>query len=303
MMGAGRGWGRVLGLVLVAAAFSVVPSVLLIFVPLALMLVALPPRRPGWMAVGVAGLVLLLSGSGEGLLLDFGRGWALIAGAWFVLAAVVLERPGFLGRGLVALTGAFATVAGFALLQPSTLAGLDRAVRTRILTGLGTVQQIPALAARPGLSDALERGAEVQEMLYPAMLALSSLAALAAAWWLFRRLTTRDAEALRPLREFRFSDELVWALILGILLLLLPVDGIADRAGSNVLAFVALLYALRGAAVLLVLGGAPGPLGWILVALVGLLLYPIVMVAMFVVGLSDTWLDLRTRRARSKPDA
>jgi hypothetical protein len=42
----------------------------------------------------------------------------------------------------------------------------------------------------------------------------------------------------------------------------------------------------------------PGPLGWLLVALAGLLLYPIAMVAMFAVGLSDTWLDLRTRRAR-----
>ncbi|MGD8277138.1 MAG: DUF2232 domain-containing protein, partial [Gemmatimonadota bacterium] len=302
-MRAGRGWARVLGLVLVTAAFSVVPSALLIFVPLSLMLVALPPRRPAWMLAGVAGLVLLLAGSGRGLLVDFGRGWALIAGAWFVIAAAVIERRSFLGRGLVALTGAFATVAGFGAIVPGALPGLDRAIRTRIQDGLGTVLQVPALATRPGLSDALERGAELQALLYPAMLALSSLAALAAAWWLFRRLTVREADALRPLAEFRFSDGLVWALILGILLLLLPVDGLADRAGSNLLAFVALLYALRGVAVLLVVGGAPGPLGWILVALVALLLYPIVMVAMFAVGLSDTWLDLRTRRARGKPDA
>jgi hypothetical protein len=135
------------------------------------------------------------------------------------------------------------------------------------------------------------------------MLALSSLAGLAVGWWVFRRLTVRDAEALGPLREFRFSDGMIWVLIGGLALLLLPWDGLAGRAGSNVLVFVALLYALRGAAVLLVIGGAPGPLGWILVALVGVLLYPLVMIGMFALGVSDTWLDLRTRRARSEPDA
>jgi hypothetical protein len=303
MTGAGRGWGRVLGLVLVAAAFSVVPSAQLIFVPLALMLVALAPRRPVWVLVGVAGLVLLLTGP-RSLLLDFGRGWALIVGAWFVIAGAVMEGPSFVGRGLVAVMGAVATIAGFGAVVPDALGGVDRAVRARIQDGLGTVLQLPALQARPGLLDAIERGAEVQALLYPAMLALSSLAALGVAWWLFRRLTVRESDGLGPLREFRFSDGLVWALIAGILLLLLPIGGLAEQAGSNLLAFVALLYALRGIAVLLVIGGGvPGPLGWVVVVLVGLLLYPIVMLAMFAVGLSDTWLDLRTRRARAKPDA
>ena len=75
------------------------------------------------------------------------------------------------------------------------------------------------------------------------------------------------------------------------------------REGISVLVFVAQLYALRGAAVLLVIGGAPGPMGWVLVFLVGLLLHPLVMIAMFALGVSDTWLDLRTRQARTTPDA
>lgn len=303
MKGAGRGWGKVLALAFVTAVLSVVPSALLVFVPLALMLVALPPRRPGWIMVGIAGLAFLLSGPGTGTLMNFGRGWALIIGAWFVIAAVVLGRTGFVGRGLLAVAGAFGTVAGLAVWNSGLLVGLDRAVQTRLQTGLGSVLRMPSLAARPQMVEALERGAEAQALLYPAMLALSSLAGLAVAWWLFRRLTVRDTEALAPLREFRFADGLVWALIVGIALLLLPWDGLADRAGSNLLVFVALLYALRGAAVLLVIGGAPGPLGWVLVFLVGLLLYPLVMIAMFALGVSDTWLDLRTRRARGTPDA
>lgn len=302
-MSAGRGWGRTLGLVLITAVFSVVPSALLIFVPLALMLVALPPRRPGWILVGMAGLLLLLTGPGTGLLVDFGRGWSLVVGAWFVIAAVALGRVGFLSRGLLALAGSGVSVGAFMALNRGVGAGLDREVRTRIQTVLGAMEQMPGLVERPGLAQALERGAEVQALLYPAMLAVASLAGLAVAWWVFRRVTVREADALAPLREFRFADGLVWALIAGLVLLLLPVDGLADRAGTNLLAFMAALYVLRGAAVLLVLGGAPGIGGWILILLVGLLLYPLVMAAMLAVGLSDTWLDLRTRRARSKPDA
>lgn len=302
-MSAGRGWGRTLGLVLTTAVFSVVPSALLIFVPLALMLVALPPRRPGWVLVGLAGLFFLLTGPGTGLLVDFGRGWSLMVGAWFVIGAVLLGRSGFLSRGLLALAGAGATVGGFIALNPGIGAGLDRDVRTRIQAVVGAMLQLPGLVERPGLAQALERGAEVQALLYPAMLAVSSLAGLAVAWWVVRRLTVREVDALAPLREFRFADGLVWALIAGLVLLLLPFDGLADRAGTNLLAFMAALYVLRGAAVLLVVSGAPGFGGWILILLVGLLLYPLVMAGMLAVGLSDTWLDLRTRRARSGPDA
>lgn len=303
MRGVGRGWGRVLALALVTAVLSVVPSALLIFVPLALMLVALPPRRPGWVMVGMAGLAFLLSGPGTGTLTNFGRGWSLIIGAWFVIAAVMLSRSGFVGRGLLAVAGAFGTVAGLAVWDSGLAMGVERAVRMRLQTGLGSVLGMPSLAARPAMVEALERGAEAQALLYPAMLALSSLAGLAIAWWVFRRLTVRDSEALAPLREFRFADSMVWALIIGIALLLLPWDGLADRAGSNLLVFVAALYALRGAAVLLVIGGAPGPLGWVLALMLGLLLYPLVMIAMFALGVSDTWLDLRTRRAKPTSDA
>lgn len=300
--GAGRGWGRILGLVLVTAVFSVVPSTLLIFVPLALMLAALPPWRPGWVVVGLAGLYLVLSGPGTGLLVDFGRGWSLIVGGWFVVAAAFYGAAPFLKRGLVAVAGGVATVAAMlGLSNPAVLAGLDRAVRGRMDAGLGVVREMSAVAGRPGLVDALERGSEVQALLYPAMLGVSTLAGLAVAWWLYRRLTVRVSDGLSPLREFRFADGWVWVLIGGLALLLLPLDGLADRAGGNLLVFMAALYALRGAAVLLVVGGSPGVVGWLLVVLVGLLLYPLVMIAMFAIGLSDTWLDLRTRRAR--PDS
>jgi hypothetical protein len=59
---------------------------------------------------------------------------------------------------------------------------------------------------------------------------------------------------------------------------------------------MAVLYALRGLAVLAVIGSAPGPLGLVLGVVLFVFMYPFVMAAAFLVGLSDTWLDIRSRR-------
>jgi len=54
-------------------------------------------------------------------------------------------------------------------------------------------------------------------------------------------------------------------------------------------------------AVLLVLGGVPGPFGIALAVVVTIVLYPLVMAATILLGLTDTWLDLRTRRGVATP--
>ena len=126
----------------------------------------------------------------------------------------------------------------------------------------------------------------------PALLALASLAGLAVAWWAFRRLVAREGSPLAPLRQFRFNDGLVWLLVAGGVLLLagagygIGVEHGTARAGSNLLLFTAALYALRGLAVLLVIAGAPGPVGMVLGGVLLLLLYPLVMATTFFVGLT-----------------
>ena len=58
---------------------------------------------------------------------------------------------------------------------------------------------------------------------FPALLALQSLAALALAWATYHRLgRARLGAPLEPLREFRFNDQLVWGLIVGLTIVLLP---------------------------------------------------------------------------------
>jgi hypothetical protein len=121
------------------------------------------------------------------------------------------------------------------------------------------------------------------------------------AWWAFGRLARGERAPLGRLREFRFRDELVWLLVGGVVLLGLPLDALATRVGENLLTFMAVLYALRGAGVLLVIGGVPGPVGMLVVGVLVVLLYPFVMATTFLVGLSDTWLDIRKRRGEARP--
>ncbi len=78
-----------------------------------------------------------------------------------------------------------------------------------------------------------------------------------------------------------------------------------SEAGTNALVFMGALYALRGAAVVVFLYGGLNLLGMI-VFLFGLLFVaPIVIMAAMVIGIGDTWLDLRSRGrspARGSPD-
>lgn len=298
-----RSWGGALGLI-VLTGFSVVHSALLIFVPLALMLVALPPRRPWHVVVGVLGAGLLLRGPTGHLMFDFGRGWTLVLTGWFLVMSVVLQKDRFLPRALPALVGAVLTTAVFFALNPGSFAALDTAIRTALETDVDTViGMVSRLGGsdRSGLATALRQPIEIEMLLYPAILAISSVAGLGVAWWAHRRVTAPGRRALGRLREFDFSDAVVWVLIAGLLLLVLPLDEVARRIGSNLLAFSGGLYALRGLAVALMLIGSPGPVGILVGVAVVVLLFPIVMAAAILIGLTDMWFDLRTRWGGAPP--
>ena len=59
--------------------------------------------------------------------------------------------------------------------------------------------------------------------------------------------------------------------------------------------------ALRGFAVMLSLYGTPGLFGVVFSLIIFVFLYPIVMATTLMVGLTDTWLDLRARQRNEKP--
>lgn len=298
-------WATTVALALIAAGFSVINPALLIFVPLALLLIALEPRRSWLVLIGVVLLVATFVGQSSDALWWFGRGWALMLSAWFVVAVALLPQLSFIMRAIAAVGGAAASAALLFLANRTGWESLDWTVGTQLRNGAadmlafwGTRFKDQAWVA--DMTKAVYAFAEWQASAYPALLGIASLASLALAWWLWRRLAVQDPRPLGRLRDFRFSDQLVWIVVVGALLVVFPFNAPVTRTGANLLTFMAALYALRGAAVMLWLFGSPGILGVLFGAIVFLMLYPVVMATTLMVGLTDTWLDLRARRTKER---
>ena len=299
-------WGVTIILALLTAGFSVINPALLIFVPLAFVLIAVPPRKPLLVAVGLILLAVTFIGESNGALWWFGRGWALVLSGWFVLVIALLPHLSLTMRALTAIGGATASVAMFFIVNRTGWHSVDFAAAQHLQSSAADVRamwtsRMQEKSWAADMSTTLDKFAEWQTAAYPAMLAIASFAALALCWWLWRRLTAQDPRPLGALRDFRFSDHLVWIAIAGIMLVVMPFNAPATRAGANLLAFMGALYALRGFAVMLALFGTPGFWGVVFGGIVFLLLYPIVMTTTLMVGLTDTWLDLRARQKNEKP--
>jgi hypothetical protein len=147
------------------------------------------------------------------------------------------------------------------------------------------------------------RWSEAAAPLFPALLALESLAACALAWALYHRLSrARLGPPLAALREFSFSDQLVWGLVAGFTLLVLPAFKALAYVGLNLIVFLGALYALRGFAVLAWFLPRGRTAVTVLFSIVALLLGPLAVPMAFGLGVSDTWIDWRRRgRAGSSP--
>jgi hypothetical protein len=169
--------------------------------------------------------------------------------------------------------------------------------------------QLPWLAKMPAATEQqLTTLSRLGLTLFPSLLALESLAALALAWSVYHRLSrARIGAPLAPLREFRFNDQLVWGLIVGLTTVFLPTLQNFRGLGRNLLVFFSALYAVRGLGVLAWFL-APGALAAGLAVGFAMLLLPIIqvvaafgfmllLITAFGLGLGDTWADWR-RRAR-----
>jgi hypothetical protein len=322
-----QGWRR---LVLALLAAFIVPAVPLLrpMVPVERMVVLVVPGLAacalvGWWRGGRGGIALawvLLSAWLAMSLVRTGSAFDRLAAGWGVLVAAVFGvvcvvtgvRP-ILGRALAAVGLALVmTMAAFALgdgtatqarrvaqaelerRAAQSLAQWDANVRTQEWRELTT--------RNPDLADMEDRMREQLDALpaagiiaLPAVLALETLAALGLAWALFHRLSrTRIGPPLARLREFRFNDQLVWGLVVGITLLVLPALAELREAGINLIVFFGALYLLRGFGVLTWFL-APRGLALALLFAMVLLAPPLVGAAALWFGLGDTWFDWRNR--------
>ena len=261
--------------------------------------------------------------AGTGEYATLARGWSLLVASAFGLVCLVGPRRPFLMRALSALglavfAGAVATVArGSDVRQlgavmtveyerrvESSLAGWQRHTRDAASEPFAT--RSPELAARADDAAArLHRLPLAAAAVAPALVGLESLAALGLAWGLYHRLSrARLGAPLGALRGFRFSDQLVWALVAGASMAILPTLAPLRGVGLNLLIFFGALYALRGLGILRWL--APDRVAAVallalllLVPVLGILLLAgTLAVVALAVGLGDTWGDWRNRSAR-----
>ena len=290
---------RALGLMVATGILSMVNPGILMAIPLALMIIFLPTRVRGSVVVAFFVAFLAFGGSPDSGLWYFERGWSLLIGGWFL--ALTLRWPGgaFISRGLGAVGGAFAATALLFWRRPGQWAVVDWAVRSRMEDGVAMALQalrgVAGPQAVPTSAEArLFEAVALHGTVFPAMLGLASLAALGAAWWAYNRLNRGLDVGIGPLRDFRFSDQLVWVLILGFLVLLVS-SGAVGRMGTNAVVFMGVLYALRGVAVVLALLGGPTLLLSTALVVAFLVAAPFFVAGAFVFGLGDTWLNLRDR--------
>ncbi len=335
-----RGWGRLL---LAVAAFLFIPAIpqmqallpieqtTMLFVP-ALAACALV----GWWAggraflavawVAIAILLAMQAPPADAGFYNLTRGWSLLlAGSFGLVCLFSMRRPLF-ARSLWALciTLAFATVMSligpvtisqatktvadeFARRNGETMATLNSFIQSHPKEWSALSAKMPSFAELPAeTSKELDALSKAGVAVFPALLALQSLAALALAWATYHRLArVRLGAPLRPLREFRFNDQLVWGLIVGLTIVLLPTLSSLRGVGKNLLVFFGALYAVRGFGVLSWFM-APGSLGITLTVGFILLFAPVINafaalaftmlgVASLALGLGDTWADWRSR--------
>ena len=306
-----RGWAllRASWLLLAVVLLSPISPLVLVGVPLALLLLAFCSRE--LLALVLAAVVLVTAFTGipdAGRTLWIGeRGWALLLGGAFVLVTVARPRDRVIARTLYALAAVFGVIAVHSIFRPGLASELDWWIASELRDAAGRAYDVLGSIAASGGGSWAERigatvfqWAEVQVVLYPAFLALASIAALEVGWFAVCRFWGTRA-ALGPLRDFRFSDQLVWILIGGLALLILPIGGVAGRVGENAMLFMGGLYLIRGFAVMAWLAAATISSTWVaaLWTVCALLLYPMVAGAALAIGLSDTWLDLRARLRHS----
>lgn len=292
-----KGALRLVGFGLVTLVFAVTRPFVLVGYPLVLLLIVCGPRSGKSAAVALAVVAAGLLGSPSGIWW-FERGWPLLLAGTFVWMVALRPHWNFLAQALAAL-GMAAGVAGLILaVSPGAWLDLDAAMASRAASAAAAATALLGEGADDTVHALMQKVANLQVDVFPALLGLSSLGALGVVVVVRGWLGGERDRTFESLRNFRFNDHLVWIWLGGLALILAPLGEIATRVGSNAVLFMGLLYVLRGAAVLLSLvGGISVGMG-VVGGIVALLLYPLLALLLIVtllLGLSDTWLNVRSR--------
>jgi alkylhydroperoxidase family enzyme len=325
---------------LALAAFLLLPHVpeLSAFVPVIDTLVLLTPVLAacfvvGWWAGGPLSLAVLWTGMAAWLLslappsgagtayYDLARAWGLVVAGAFGLVCVIGRQRSFLERALSAIV--VAALLAFLLLLFTGRSPLEverivaSELQVRNASAAALMQESAKLVGErfPQLAkmstEAVGDRVQLQDMLsrhgaplFPALLAIEALAACALAWALYHRLSrARIGAALAPLRRFSFSDQLIWALVAGIAMIILPTLAGMGAMGRNLILFVGTLYVLRGFGIYAWLVSRRTGVVSVFVAIA---VFPLSLLTVFPalgLGVTDTWANWRERIRMVPPES
>lgn len=295
----GRGWPRAAGLFGVTMAASVVQPSVLVAVPFLILTALRGLKGTGLFVAAVLAMMLAVSGPRDGFWF-MERGWAVLVGGGFVGVTMAAPDWRLSARLLAAVAGAYAVGALILVTGADAWETVDFAVSNAVEGGVATTLQAVELirggeALSPALAAAIHQTARAQADVFPALMAIASMSGLAVAWWLYARLRGEGDQAIGPVKHFRFNDHLVWLLIAGLLLSVTRWGDAVVRVGSNAVVFMGALYALRGSAVFMFISGGLSLFGYVMLAIALVLAAPVVVGVAMVVGIGDTWFDVRAR--------
>lgn len=271
--------------------------------PLAVLIAVGRPRSRrawAWLAALVFWLALWAAQPGT-LLEELVRAAAVVSSGVGVLFLL-------LGRGSTsarALQGTLAAVVGTTILAAVHgvhWADVEFAVvqqgltAQRVLSDLltqGSATPSPELYAA---IQALSEGIRPMAPFFPGVLALLVLSGLCLAALVAPRITGRAAVPVPGrFNGFRFSDHLVWLVVVGLLGVLFAAGTPVYGPAASLLAFGAGLYLIRGLAVLATALRAAPPLFVALLMGCAVFLLPFALGGLTLLGLADNWLDFRRR--------
>lgn len=294
-----RGWMRAVGLLAVVFSFSVLRPAVLLAVPMLLLLLLRRHRGGAIFAVAVLATLVLIAGGRDGVWFAE-RAWSLVVAGGFVALTLSVPEWRWSSRAIASVLAAFVIGAVYFLVRGGAWGALDWTISSGVMVSVTTTLDALALLRdgqpmSPTFVATMYEMAEAQASVFPALLGIASMAALGVAWWVTGRLAGAADQEIGPAASFRFNDHLVWIMIGGLVLVVARWGDAVSRIGANAVVFMGALYALRGAGVVMFLSGGLSVAAYVLLALGLLLAAPAVLGAAILIGIGDTWLDIRSR--------
>jgi hypothetical protein len=270
--------------------------------PLAGLLILSRPstlRESLWLGASTAWVAIWLWQPG-GVALQALRALGVLATGAFVALALA-DRGTLFRRALLATTVAFVALGIWCVAFGLGWGRIEEAIGRELGQALSDVARQAQVVAGAETAAPFWQAAEAARgwaALAPGVVFVQSLVGLTLGYVLHHALARRPIGAT-PGRfaSFRFSDQLVWLLVVGLALALLAGESVARDVGANLVLIAVALYAARGMAIVRSGTRRVGAPATTAAALAAFVFLPFVVGGLTLLGLADTWLDFRRRMA------